>query len=177
MSESADTSCLVAGQPRHIYLQAMAAMGMPRCGTQPTAPAAPVVPTATETAAPVPAAVGPAPAPQAVTAPPVATPARALPAAAPTSPVRPPAVARRPGTATSSAFRRKTAKKPAAKAVAPEHADGPLAVLDITDGALTAHLVDGRTMPCPARTLQALAAWALDKKKIRLGAAKLHDNG
>ncbi|MFD9286269.1 telomere-associated protein Tap [Streptomyces mirabilis] len=171
------TSCLVAGQPRHIYLQAMAAMGVPRCGTQPTAPAEPVLPTAAETAAPVPAALTPAPAPSADAAPPAAAPAVALPAVAPASPVRPPAVPRRPGAATSSASRRKTAKKPAVKAVAPEHADGPLAVLDITDGALTAHLVDGRTMPCPAKTLQALAAWALDKKKIRLGAAKLHDNG
>ncbi|RLU82601.1 transcriptional regulator [Streptomyces griseocarneus] len=61
--------------------------------------------------------------------------------------------------------------------MAPEHADGPLAVLDITDGTLTAHLVDGRTLACPAKTLQALASWALDKKKIRLGSAKLHDNG
>ncbi|MBN0045626.1 transcriptional regulator [Streptomyces actuosus] len=59
----------------------------------------------------------------------------------------------------------------------PEYADGPLAVLGITDGALTAHLADGRTVPCPAKTLQALAAWALDKRKIRLGAAKVHDNG
>ncbi|TGB05598.1 transcriptional regulator [Streptomyces sp. MZ04] len=61
--------------------------------------------------------------------------------------------------------------------MAPEHADGPLAVLDIVNGALTAHLVDGRAVPCPAKTLQALATWALDKKKIHLGAAKLHDNG
>lgn len=163
------TSALVGGQPRHIYLQAMAAMGMPRCGTQPTVPAAP---TAAETAASEPAAVEPAPTTLAV-----AAPARALPAAAPASPVRPPAGPRRPGTATGPASRRKTAKKSTVKTVAPEHADGPLAVLDITDGALTAHLVDGRTVPCPAKTLQALAAWALDKKKIRLGAAKAHDNG
>ena len=29
------TSSVVDGQPRHVYLQAMAAMGMPRCGTRP----------------------------------------------------------------------------------------------------------------------------------------------
>ncbi|MFI6688080.1 telomere-associated protein Tap [Streptomyces sp. NPDC050485] len=162
------TSCLVGGQPRHVYLQAMASMGMPRCGTQP-----PAVPEAPPTsAAPVPpgAAAASAPAP--------AAPADPLdePAAAPAPPAvaaRLPAAPCRPSAATGAGSRRKAAKKP----VAPEHADGPLAVLDITDGALTAHLADGRTVPCPAKTLQALAAWALDKKKIRLGAAKVHDNG
>ncbi|WP_405533784.1 transcriptional regulator (plasmid) [Streptomyces avidinii] len=164
------TSCLVGGQPRHVYLQAMASMGMPRCGT-PAAPAS-VQPTAAETAEPMPAVAAPA------LAAPVAAPAPKLPAAAPS--VRPPAAPRRPGNATAPASRRTnraTAKKPAAKSVAAEHADGPLVVLDVTDGALTAYLVDGRTVPCPAKTLQALAAWALDKRKIRLGAAKVHDNG
>ncbi|WP_327740467.1 XRE family transcriptional regulator (plasmid) [Streptomyces nojiriensis] len=169
------TSFLVGGQPRHVYLQAMASMGMPRCGTRAAAPAAPVSlpPTAAATA-PVPA---PVPAPAAAHTAPVeapASPAPALPAAA--TAARPSAEPRRPGTAAGPASRRKTVKK-AAKPVAPEHADGPLIVLAVTDGALTAHLVDGRTMPCPAKTLQALAAWALDKNKIRLGAAKLHDNG
>ncbi|MER6195992.1 XRE family transcriptional regulator [Streptomyces sp. NPDC001586] len=178
------TSCLVGGEPRHVYLQAMAAMGMPRCGTRPAAPAAPapVLPTAAETAAPVPAAAVSAPATPPVSEPPVSEPpvsepARVLPAAAPASPARPPAAPRRPSIATGQATRRKTVKKPAAKPLAPEHADGPLAVFDITHGALTAHLVDGRTVPCPAKTLQALASWALDKKKIRLGASKAHDNG
>ncbi|WP_030390983.1 telomere-associated protein Tap, partial [Streptomyces sp. NRRL S-241] len=100
------------------------------------------------------------------------------PASAPST--RPAAPPRRPANASGPASRRTsrtTTKKPAKKPVPPEYADGPLAVLDITDGTLTAHLADGRTIPCPAKTLQALAAWALDKKKIRLGAAALHDNG
>ncbi|MFF7449837.1 MULTISPECIES: telomere-associated protein Tap [unclassified Streptomyces] len=169
------TSSVVDGQPRHVYLQAMAAMGMPRCGTRPTTQAEPVSAPRTETTAPTSAVAAPAPAAPAVAAP-VATPAPALPAAA--APAgRPPAATRRPATAPASRRTKRTAKKPAVKPVPPEYADGPLAVLGITDGALTAHLADGRTVPCPAKTLQALAAWALDKRKIRLGAAKAHDNG
>ncbi|MFD8947588.1 telomere-associated protein Tap [Streptomyces xanthophaeus] len=165
------TSCLVGGRPRHVYLQAMATMGMPRCGTRPAAQAEPASAPGIGTTAPMPAVTAPAPAAPTVAAP-VAAPAPALPAA------RPPAAPRRPATAPASRrTNRTTAKKPAVKPVPPEYADGPLAVLDITDGALTAHLADGRTVPCPAKTLQALAAWALDKKKIRLGAAKVHDNG
>ncbi|MGW1159341.1 telomere-associated protein Tap [Streptomyces sp. NPDC002519] len=176
------TTFLVDGQPRHVYLEVHSRMGMPRCGSHLAAtrapaaadhhlpapalavaqpPSAPVASDETVTAAPAPAPEPAAPEPEPVAAP---------------APARPAAPARRPATAPSSS-RRKAARKPAEKPVAPEHADGPLAVLDITDGALTAHLIDGRTVPCPARTLQALAAWSLDKKKIRLGAAKLHDNG
>ncbi|WP_234310086.1 telomere-associated protein Tap [Streptomyces sp. NRRL S-475] len=169
------TSSVVDGQPRHVYLQAMAAMGMPRCGTRPTAQAEPASTPRTETTAPASAVGAPAPVAPAVAAP-VATPAPALPAAAAPS-VRPSAAPRRPATAPASRRTTRTAKKPAAKPVPPEYADGPLAVLDITDGALTAYLADGRTVPCPAKSLQALAAWALDKRKIRLGAAKVHDNG
>ncbi|MGW7197327.1 telomere-associated protein Tap [Streptomyces chryseus] len=144
-------------------------MGVPRCGTQPHA-APPVAP-----APPPPAAA----ARSQDTAPALAAPTLATqgPAAAPApTPAVPAAAPRRRSPAPASVSRRKVAK-PIVKAVAPEHADGPLAVLDITDGTLTAHLADGRTVPCPAKTVQALAAWALDKKKIRLGAAKLHDNG
>ncbi|MEU7072982.1 helix-turn-helix transcriptional regulator [Streptomyces narbonensis] len=172
------TTCLVGGQPRHVYLQAMATMGMPRCGSRPTAPDAPAAPAAAP-AAPRATQTTPAPAVPAPAAPaPVAQPASVRPAA--TAPSARPAALRRPGAASGPASRRTsrtTAKKTTAKPVPPEYADGPLAVLDITDGALTAHLVDGRTVPCPAKTLQALAAWALDKRKIRLGAAKVHDNG
>lgn len=169
------TSSVVDGQPRHVYLKAMAAMGMPRCGTRPTTQAEPASVPQTETAVSTPA---PTPTPAApVVAAPVVAPAPALPAAA-TPAARPSAAPRRPANAPASRrANRTTAKKPAVKPVPPEYADGPLAVLDITDGALTAHLADGRTVPCPAKTLQALAAWALDKRKIRLGAAKVHDNG
>lgn len=161
------TSSVVGGQPRHVYFPAMAAMGMPRCGTRPTTQAEPASTSRPETTAPTSAVTAPIPAAPAVAAP-SAAPAPALPAAAAPA-ARPSAAPRRPN--------RITAKKPAVKLVPPEYADGPLAVLDITDGALTAHLADGRTVPCPAKTLQALAAWALDKRKIRLGAAKVHDNG
>ncbi|MGA5699624.1 telomere-associated protein Tap [Peterkaempfera bronchialis] len=50
--------------------------------------------------------------------------------------------------------------------------NGPLAVLD-GDG--TAHLADGRTLPCPAGTVPALADWALTTAGI--GAARLHRSG
>ncbi|MDR3082784.1 MAG: XRE family transcriptional regulator [Streptomyces sp.] len=167
------TSCLVGGQPRHVYLQAMATMGMPRCGTRPTTPHAAAPQTAQTTPTPaVPApAAQPAPAPA---APPAATRPTSAPSSRPAAPPRRPAAAPGPASRRTS---RTTTKKPAVKPVPPEYADGPLTVLDITDGTLTAHLADGRTVPCPAKTLQALAAWALDKKKIRLGAAKVHDNG
>ncbi|MFJ4153151.1 telomere-associated protein Tap, partial [Streptomyces galbus] len=165
------TSSVVDGRPRHVYLQAMAAMGMPRCDTPPTTQASPASTSRTET--PTPAVAAPA-APEGAR--PVVTPAPVLPAAV-ASAVRAPAAPRRPVTAPASRRANRTAKKPAAKPVPPEYADGPLAVLGITDGALTAHLADGRTVPCPAKTLQALAAWALDKRKIRLGAARVHDNG
>lgn len=167
------TTVLVDGQPRHVYLEVHARMGMPRCAPWPAAAApAPAAPEARpqDTA---PAAQLPAPATRDETTAPTPAPAPAS-SAAPACPAAPP---RRRKPAAASTSRRKAAKKPAEKPVAPEHADGPLAVLDITDGALTAHLVDGRAVPCPAKTIQALATWALDKKKIRLGAAKLHDNG
>ncbi|WP_410468366.1 telomere-associated protein Tap [Streptomyces clavuligerus] len=146
----------------------MAAMGVPRCGTRPTAPPAAAPQTPTAQAVPAPALSVPATRVDLA----AAAPAAPRPASAPAS--RPAAPPRRPATVSGPASRRTTTKKPAVK---PEYADGPLAVLDITDGALTAHLADGRTVPCPAKTLQALAAWALDKKKIRLGAAKVHENG
>ncbi|MFF4531702.1 telomere-associated protein Tap [Streptomyces sp. NPDC001407] len=163
------TPYLVDGRPRHVYLEAMARMGVPRCGTQPAPAATAPVPPAAPAAAPATPAITPTPAPA---APPVPAPAA--------QPARPAASPRRGATTAAPASRRRSAKKPSVpvkKEVAPEHADGPLAVLAVHDGALTAHLVDGRTVACPAKTLQALTAWALDKKKIRLGAAQLHDNG
>ncbi|THA47452.1 hypothetical protein [Streptomyces sp. A1136] len=50
--------------------------------------------------------------------------------------------------------------------------NGPLAVLEATeDGELVAHLVDGRTLDCPARSIPTLVKWALD---AGLGQARLH---
>lgn len=153
------TPFLVDDSPRHVYLEAMARMGVPRCDTPPTPPHA----------------AGGQPEEEAVAEPLTAQPT-AEPAA--TQPPPPPARAARTTPAPAAGpRRRKAAQKPPSKAAAPEHADGPLAVLDIHDGTLTAHLVDGRSVPCPAKTIQALAAWALDKNKIRLGADRVHDNG
>lgn len=53
--------------------------------------------------------------------------------------------------------------------------DGPLAVLEAADGQLVAHLIDGRTLECRAKTVTALAAWTLDK--TRIGTPKLHRHG
>ncbi|WP_107084421.1 transcriptional regulator, partial [Streptomyces sp. NRRL S-495] len=52
---------------------------------------------------------------------------------------------------------------------------GPLAVLEAAeDGTLTGHLVDGRTLACPARSLPAMVTWALG---AGLGQARLHKWG
>lgn len=61
---------------------------------------------------------------------------------------------------------------PAADATFP---NGPLAVLDVTDdGQLLGHLVDGRTIDCPARGIPTLIKWALD---AGLGQRRLHKWG
>ncbi|MFK4123210.1 telomere-associated protein Tap [Streptomyces longwoodensis] len=164
------TSSVVDGRPRHVYLKAMAAMGMPRCDTPPTTHAESASLPRAEPA-PTSALTTPAPAALAATAPAPALPAAVVPA------LRSPAAPRRPATASPARGANRTAKKPAVRPVPPEFADGPLAVLGIIDGALTAYLADGRAVPCPAKSLQGLAAWALDKRKIRLGAARVHDNG
>ncbi|MEJ8654879.1 hypothetical protein WKI65_44285 [Streptomyces sp. MS1.AVA.3] len=53
--------------------------------------------------------------------------------------------------------------------------NGPLAVLDLTDdGQIRAHLVDGRTLDCPARSIPTLIKWALD---AGLGQRRLHKWG
>ncbi|MFI5867708.1 telomere-associated protein Tap [Streptomyces sp. NPDC051546] len=53
--------------------------------------------------------------------------------------------------------------------------NGPLAVLDVTsDGQVLAHLVDGRTLDCPARSIPTLVKWALE---AGLGAKRLHKWG
>ncbi|MCY0922327.1 DUF927 domain-containing protein [Streptomyces sp. H27-G5] len=53
--------------------------------------------------------------------------------------------------------------------------NGPLAVLDVTDdGQVLAHLVDGRTLDCPARSIPTLIKWALE---AGLGQRRLHKWG
>ncbi|MEU6236685.1 hypothetical protein [Kitasatospora sp. NPDC047058] len=56
-----------------------------------------------------------------------------------------------------------------------EYPNGPLAVLDAaSDGTLTAHLADGRTLVCAAKSINTLATWALG---AGLGQARLHKWG
>ncbi|MYW00374.1 helix-turn-helix domain-containing protein [Streptomyces sp. SID3343] len=74
--------------------------------------------------------------------------------------------------------------KPAGAAAKTEDTDtraasfpaGPLAVLDVDTDTTTlrAHLADDRVLPCPAKTLPAVVAWALD---AGLGAQRLHRAG
>ncbi|WP_031506963.1 telomere-associated protein Tap [Streptomyces megasporus] len=145
--------CVLCGRPTPYR-----AAGRPQhiggfCRTVPTAPPAPPAPAAPT----VPVSVS-APAPVAVSA--------------PASP---------PARTTAPAPRRPVVKPPARRAPAPASAppapdsrfpSGPLAVLD---GEGTAHLADGRTLHCPARTVPELAEWALND--AGLGAPRLHRSG
>ncbi|MFE5810287.1 telomere-associated protein Tap [Streptomyces sp. NPDC056491] len=67
---------------------------------------------------------------------------------------------------------RRTQATPAPDAAFP---NGPLAVLDLTDdGQVLAHLVDGRTLDCPARSIPTLIKWTLE---AGLGQRRLHKWG
>ncbi|GAA2446115.1 telomere-associated protein Tap [Streptomyces macrosporus] len=137
-----------AGRPQHIG------------GFCRTAPAhAPAPASAPAPAAPVPASVPAPTTPPAPARAPVTSPARI---AAPTP--------RRPAPTPSA----RRAPAPASASVAPDarFPSGPLAVLD-GDG--TAHLADGRTLDCPARTVPELVDWALTD--AGLGAPRLHRSG
>ncbi|MGP3690840.1 telomere-associated protein Tap [Streptomyces sp. IBSNAI002] len=144
------TSILVGGEPRHLYTAASAAVAPPCWATTLASALPPASPTAPASAEPDAAQPVTAPAPP---APVLAGP----PASAADQPV--PATVRR------------ARPRPAAAAFS----DGPLAVLEAADGHLVAHLVDGRVLDCPARSIPALATWTLDK--THLGSAKLHHHG
>ncbi|MEW2635432.1 DUF927 domain-containing protein [Streptomyces sp. NPDC048389] len=101
---------------------------------------------------------------------------RPAPAAAPAASV-PPAPAAAPEQTPSP--RPADAPAPASQQPAPaadaNFPNGPLAVLDVTDdGNVIAHLVDGRTVDCTARSIPTLVKWALD---AGLGAKRLHKWG
>ncbi|MEU9254526.1 helix-turn-helix transcriptional regulator [Streptomyces sp. NPDC048270] len=140
------TTILVSGEPRHLHTAATAAIAPPCWAT-----AQPAVPAAGSGAGPV--------------RPDVTEPAPLLAAPTPAGPPARPAAQPVPVT-----FRR--ARPRPADAAFP---DGPLAVLEATDGHLVAHLVDGRVVNCPARSIPALATWTLDK--THLGSPKLHHHG
>ncbi|MCM2430981.1 telomere-associated protein Tap [Streptomyces sp. RKAG337] len=98
-------------------------------------------------------------------APAAPAPAMTEPAPAPLPRAEPPASEQAPAT-----FRRASPRLADAT-----FSDGPLAVLEAADGHLVAHLVDGRVMSCPVKSIPALAAWTLDK--TQLGSSKLHHHG
>ncbi|MDQ1005859.1 DNA-binding XRE family transcriptional regulator [Streptomyces sp. V4I23] len=57
----------------------------------------------------------------------------------------------------------------------PRFANGPLAVVDVTDGQLLAYCVSGLVLDVPAKSIAALLDWTLNEAK--LGAPRLSRNG
>ncbi|WP_326813276.1 helix-turn-helix domain-containing protein (plasmid) [Streptomyces scopuliridis] len=98
------------------------------------------------------------------------TPASSAAPSRPTSTTSPSSVPRRPAA-------RKAAVKPATSpaAVDPRFENGPLAVVDMEDGHVSAYCVGGLVLDVPAKSLPALVDWALNES--RLGAPRLHFNG
>ncbi|MET7719134.1 helix-turn-helix transcriptional regulator, partial [Streptomyces sp. NPDC005407] len=133
------------------------------------------------TAAPAPVtapeAPAPAPAPQALAGPAPATRTAAVTEAA-AQPATP-APARPTSTAKPSTSRRPVAKKatpkPAPAAVDPRFANGPLAVVDVADGQVSAYCIGGLILDVPAKTIPALVEWTLSD--AQLGAPRLHPLG
>ncbi|MEW2403592.1 helix-turn-helix transcriptional regulator [Streptomyces sp. NPDC046862] len=109
------------------------------------------------------------------------TPAPSVPAAA-EAPARPRSTAKSPWTASSPSTSRrpganKAAKTPTASTAtaAPRFENGPLAVVDVHDGEVSAYCVGGLVLDVPAKSLPALVEWTLSDAK--LGQARLHRNG
>jgi len=117
-------------------------------------------------------AVAPVAAPAATTAvaPAVPSPASSVePASRPRAPERPaPADKPRPP---------RSAEAPQASraAHAPRYEHGPLAVVDVEGGAVSAYCVGGLLLDVPAKSLSALVEWALHEAD--LGAPRLHPHG
>ncbi|MFF4741259.1 telomere-associated protein Tap [Streptomyces sp. NPDC001262] len=100
-------------------------------------------------------------------------PAAPEPAAAP-EPTGPQTPAPRPVTAAGPAAPRRRSQAPAPQ-TDDVYPNGPLAVLDVTDeDQVLAHLVDGRTLDVPARSINTLVTWAL---QAGLGQTRLHKWG
>ncbi|MFD7446148.1 telomere-associated protein Tap [Streptomyces sp. NPDC059909] len=126
--------------------------------------------TASESAAP-------APVPQAF-----AGPAATVRAAATSAP---PSVSTPAGTSSTakstSTSRRPDAKKatskpsPAAAAIDPRFTNGPLAVLDVVDGQVSAYCIGGLVLDVTAKSLPALIEWTLNE--AQLGAPRLNRHG
>lgn len=111
-------------------------------------------------------------------------PSDAAPAAGRNTPRRPaptaksrPADAAGPSPVSRRPAERKATAKPLASAAAvdPRFAHGPLAVVDVEDGQVSAYCVDGLVLDVPAKSLPALVDWTLTEAK--LGQTKLTGPG
>ncbi|MDQ0847564.1 helix-turn-helix transcriptional regulator [Streptomyces sp. V1I6] len=81
-----------------------------------------------------------------------------------------------PLTSRRPAAKRATPKPaPATQAADPRFAHGPLAVIDVTEGEVSAYCLGGLVLDVPAKSLPALVEWTLTEAK--LGAPRLHRSG
>ncbi|MFE2038621.1 telomere-associated protein Tap [Streptomyces scopuliridis] len=81
----------------------------------------------------------------------------------------------RPADTSRRPVAKKAMKEPAPAAVDPRVENGPLAVVDVEDGKVSAYCVGGLVLDVPAKSLPALVDWALNE--ARLGAPRLVHNG
>jgi transcriptional regulator with XRE-family HTH domain len=93
------------------------------------------------------------------------------------APARPAGTARPSSTSRRPAAKKATAKPApgAAAPVDPRFENGPLAVVDVADGQVSAYCVGGLVLDVPAKSLPALVEWTLSEAK--LGAPRLNRNG
>ncbi|MFJ3671249.1 telomere-associated protein Tap [Streptomyces sp. NPDC090106] len=144
------------------------------------APASAPVPADEAAAAPAPTVPEPTPEPEPTPTPEPTPEPEPTPTPEPTpesvSPPRPRPGTRKPGTRTGPG-RAKQAAVPSASAppADPRFENGPLAVVDVADGHVSAYCVGGLVLDVPAKSLPALVDWTLAEAK--LGQARLHRNG
>ncbi|MCX5395253.1 helix-turn-helix transcriptional regulator [Streptomyces sp. NBC_00094] len=140
-------------------------------------PAFPEAPTGTATTQPP--AQAPTPTPAAAPTPTAAPPPAVEPFQHPADsvpPSRPPAHNPSPQASARRPVAKKTAsRKPPTAAADPRFEHGPLAVVDVEDGVVSAYCVGGLVLDVPAKSLPALIEWTLTE--ARLGQARLHRNG
>ncbi|MET7714831.1 helix-turn-helix transcriptional regulator [Streptomyces sp. NPDC005407] len=97
-----------------------------------------------------------------------------------TTPQRPASAPARPAATARTSSRRPAAKRAAAKpasaaAVDPRFENGPLAIVDVADGQVSAYCVGGLVLDVPAKSIAALVEWTLTE--ARLGAPRLSGPG
>ncbi|MFE3144706.1 telomere-associated protein Tap [Streptomyces scopuliridis] len=81
----------------------------------------------------------------------------------------------RPADTSRRPVAKKATSEPATAAVDPRFENGPLAVVDVEDGKVSAYCVGGLVLDVPAKSLPALVDWALNE--ARLGAPRLVHSG